>query len=338
MNWSKITSCFTRFRLRFFKPGTGTHSAADIFAGVELMRQMRQQLTSISADIEGSVTGVTTGFHGMAHRARSAVERAATALDNPTGDTPIDLVRSAMEEMLANVRTSANFSFAISKQILAVEAKLSAIEQCLNNVEKVADQAKLVALNGQIEANRLGDAGVAFGVVAQETKTLAGNAGTTSESIREMVADLGTALRETSAGLQSQNEKDSKIIAESEQTVSELLDSLAVSHNHMSKSLSEMSSISTQLGQDIAQAVMSLQFQDRVSQRIAHVCEALEFVSANLEPASENASPLAKQKRLEDWSQHVRSSYTMESERTGQTQDVMFDLETENADNCVELF
>ncbi|MEZ6116000.1 MAG: methyl-accepting chemotaxis protein [Pirellulaceae bacterium] len=316
----------------------GADSAADVFAGVELMRQMRQQLTSISADIEGSVTGVTAGFHGMAHRARSAVERAATSFDNPTGDTPIDLVRSAMEEMLVNVRTSANFSFAISKQILAVEGKLTAIEQCLNNVEKVADQAKLVALNGQIEANRLGDAGVAFGVVAQETKTLAGNAGNTSESIREMVADLGAALRETSAGLQNQNEQDSKIIAESEQTVSELLDSLAASHNHMSESLSEMSSISAQLGQDIGQAVMSLQFQDRVSQRIAHVCEALEFVSANLEPASEIASPRAKQKRLEDWSQHVQSSYTMESERTGQTQDVMFDLETENADNCVELF
>ncbi len=52
----------------------------------------------------------------------------------------------------------------------------------------------------------------------------------------------------------------------------------------MTHSLSNSAAMSRQLNLDIGQAVMSMQFQDRVNQRIGHLIDSIEELNAELQP------------------------------------------------------
>ncbi len=125
-----------------------------------------------------------------------------------------------------------------------------------------------MALNGQIEAARLGEKGLGFSVVAQETRTLAANAAETSDVIGVSIKELAKNLREASGEIKQRANDDLEMFAESEQKANSLLSDLQVSHNTMMHSIEKTSEISTQLRDDIGRSVMSMQFQDRISQRI----------------------------------------------------------------------
>jgi chemotaxis regulatin CheY-phosphate phosphatase CheZ len=85
-------------------------------------------------------------------------------------------------------------------------------------------------------------------------------------------------------------------------------------HQEMQEAIAQAKRNSDQLARDISGAVMAMQFQDSVSQRIGHVVETLEELHkafiAHVDPAA--ASP-AEQSC--DWTSHMAASYTMDSER-----------------------
>ncbi len=73
----------------------------------------------------------------------------------------------------------------------------------------------------------------------------------------------------------------------------------------------ELTKTTTELRENISQAVQAFQFYDRVCQRIDHVARSLEKVSALLEDE-------ANLHRPDSWKQvqdKIKSSYTMEAER-----------------------
>jgi hypothetical protein len=84
-------------------------------------------------------------------------------------------------------------------------------------------------------------------------------------------------------------------------------------HQQTRDSLERNTQENSRLAGDIASAVMGLQFQDRVKQRVEHVVEALESVERVLagarQPAAEGSGSGS------DLLAGVHSSYTMQAER-----------------------
>ncbi len=295
-----------------------TNAFLDIAAVSHVMTMLEKQLGDVSKDVETSVVGVCQGFNGMTDRAQSAINLAQNAVGgsgNSEGRQLLVQMQSVIECLLDSYRHSCEFAQDVSNKLLKLESRLSAVEKTVEDVEEISNRAKLVALNGQIEATRLGAQGLAFQVVAEETKSLAVNAAKTSDSIRSSISQLSIELNETSTAIKARADLDSQTYGRSEGVAKQLLVDLNASNVRITDSLNQTAKIGGELRGDIAKAVMSMQFQDRVSQRIAHVIETLESMTQRIEPMCTQIPSYAAKRRYSEWMKEISSRYTMDSER-----------------------
>lgn len=290
----------------------------DVAAATKVMAILEKQLGEVSSDVESSVVGVCQGFQGMTERAQSAINLAQGAVGIDEHGKEGDLIQQmqrVMESLLENVRLSSDFSQEVSQKLLHLEARLNLVENTIEEVEEISNRAKLVALNGQIEASRLGTQGSAFQVVAEETKALASNAAKTSDAIRSSINQLAIELHGTSSSIRTRAAADSESFRRSEESANKLLSNIQSSNSRIKQSLTQTVKIGGELRNDIAKAVMSMQFQDRVSQRIAHVIETLEILTKRMKPVCVNAPQKEVELRCSEWMREITARYTMNSER-----------------------
>ncbi len=316
-------------------------SFLDVAAASKVMQVLEKQLSEVSTDIELSVVGVCQGFSGMTEKAQSAINLAQSAVGNMNGNDEGDLIRNmhnVIACLLDSFRVSTEFSQQVSSKLLTLETHLSIVEQKIEEVEEISSRAKLVALNGQIEASRLGAAGRAFLVVAEETKSLAVNAARTSDSIRTSIGKLSSELNRTSSEIKRRSAEDSDTFKRSEESAKKLLNELQESNHRITTSLGQTATIGSELRTDIAKAVMSMQFQDRISQRIAHVIETLEILTKRIDPLCDDVSDYAASSRCSEWMKEITSRYTMDSERNVHSQGVSSSASSDAEDFSVELF
>ncbi len=304
---------------------------------------LERQLSEVAADVENSVTGVSLGFQGMASRAQAVVQTASQAIggrvNNRGGIELIEEMHTVLGALIEHIELSRTFSESTSAKLSGLETRLAAVETILNDVEELASQSKLVALNGQIEAARLGQAGLPFAVVAEETKSLSANAAKTSDLIRKQVCELADELKATSAEIKVRAAQDSTRFSEFEHQSRNLLQDIDTSQQQMSASLSSMGEISGELQKDISHAVMSMQFQDRVNQQLAHISESLTLLAHKIEPELKPHEQQLANECCSEWLQVIASRSTMESERvalSGNGADSM--SAASNDEFSVELF
>jgi len=163
-----------------------------------------------------------------------------------------------------------------SKEVLLAEMTQLAgsAEQLQIMAQKVGDIAKqtnLLALNAAIEAARAGETGRGFAVVADEVRKLSTLSGETGRSIGDTVETVSLAIEKTLGISRAYTEKDAITLESSSQVISQVIDQFQrsaadiVSHNERMRQESEA------VGAEIAEVLVSLQFQDRVSQMLGHV-------------------------------------------------------------------
>jgi hypothetical protein len=110
--------------------------------------------------------------------------------------------------------------------------------------------------------------------------------------------------------LKRMNDKDRRRVEQCKHEVDEPLRDLQGAHGEMKEMLTGMTEEGTLLANDIGAAVRGLQFQDRTSQRIAHVVEDLDALRTRL------AVRFGDGTAGEADSGNGFSSYTMHEERT----------------------
>ena len=113
-----------------------------------------------------------------------------------------DLAR--MEEAMGNMESA---SKSISGRLEAINEKAENITNVVTTITKVADQTNLLSLNAAIEAEKAGEYGRGFNVVAREIRRLADQTAVATLDIDQMVQEMQSAV---SAGVMEMD----KFIAE----------------------------------------------------------------------------------------------------------------------------
>lgn len=290
----------------------------EVAAMLPILDSLAKHVHETAEDLQHSVLEISTGFGGMAARVRETVETAHSGLTSDSGlstDETIHEIRSVLGGLLSAVQESTDSSQQLSERIQKLEQTLGEVNASLRQVEKIAEEARIVGLNGRLEAARAGSHGAAFNVVANETKNLGVHAAETSASIRRQVEQLNHSLNRVSTELQERIAIDAEAARDSQAKVTNLLDQLGVMHHGLTSSLQRTESLSEGVSRDITKSIMALQFQDRVNQRLDHVVEALQALKENLSPFRDVACAGKASSRSADWRAWLNSRSTMSSER-----------------------
>ncbi len=92
-----------------------------------------------------------------------------------------------MGKTMSQLASATNF---IAAKLGSINEKVTNINSVVNNISKIADRTNLLSLNAAIEAEKAGEYGAGFAVVAKEVRLLANSATSASQEIEEMVKDI----------------------------------------------------------------------------------------------------------------------------------------------------
>jgi methyl-accepting chemotaxis protein WspA len=117
--------------------------------------------------------------------------------------------RQGLKGMETSMQTLSAASDGISAKLGTIRSKAARINSVVTAITKVADQTNLLSLNASIEAEKAGEAGAGFAVVAREIRRLADQSAIATldieqivEEMQEAVASGVTEMREFSSAVQ----------------------------------------------------------------------------------------------------------------------------------------
>jgi methyl-accepting chemotaxis protein len=308
--------------------GTSFHAASITSEGqpsveTELARylphfnRMSEQLKQTSVQIESSVVEVCNSFQGIAARAKQTVDHTKGFLSREdegcSGARSFESLIGNCSNTLVKILTTTEEAGEVSRRaierIRLMDKASQSISSAIAQLEQIAGGNKILALNARIEAARAGAHGAGFAVVAMEVISQTERSQKVNAQVSELIGNLRALAGSTLEDLQRMNDRDRERVQQCRDEVDESLRDLQSAHGEMKTILTGITDEGALLANDIGAAVRGLQFQDRTSQRIAHVVEDLDTIRTRL------ASSFGDESSIEAASDAGFSDYTMQEER-----------------------
>ena len=171
--------------------------------------QMDRQIVELGR-LEEYVVGLEADQRQIADSTDEAKLLSARACEQL--DTGAERVNAAVTEFRSVIDLVAR----LGQHVTNFAAVMEQVQQVSQSIESIAKTTNMLALNAAIEAERAGDAGRTFAVVAAEVKKLAQNTRGATDEIRRSIGSLATEASGLVTEIQSGVEQSSRAEAQFE--------------------------------------------------------------------------------------------------------------------------
>lgn len=254
----------------------------------------QRQVELSRSQMEEAITQLTQQFAGIVQKLEAALAASESAAGELDGSGGTISVFASCEAQLSQVVASLKAAMD-NKQVMLAEVSglldfIGELKQMAVDVAGIADQTNLLALNAAIEAARAGEVGRGFAVVADEVRKLSNLSKETGTRISAKVETISRAISTAVQAADQTATNESQSVTRSEEAIESVLRDFRDVTEGLSGSSEVLRQQSNGIKDEIADAMVQLQFQDRVSQVLSHVRDHISSVPGYVERACENFS------------------------------------------------
>lgn len=280
-----------------------------------------------SRQIETTREQTETATTELANNFSRIVERLSHAFPTHSGssgkhektsiESAFTFAEKSLQSVVASLQATQHDRAAILDEVRMLTTYTDELKKMASEVDAIAGQTNLLALNAAIEAARAGEAGRGFAVVADEVRKLSSLSSATGKNMTEKVNVINGAVNGAFAVAEKATKDDDGMMERAENSIKEVLSSFTVTVEDLARSKQAMQQEGQHIQQEIAEMLVSLQFQDRTSQILNQVNQSVEDLSVTITQvhADQQKGQDFTDKDVRQWLTKMEKGYAMLEQR-----------------------
>jgi len=241
----------------------------------------RTQMEEAVADLAGRFSSIVDKLDDAVHVSSHDSGKGAKS-DGSSMTEIFSRSETQLGSVVTSMKSAMSSKHAMLAKIKDLERFTRELRDMAEGVASIAAQTNLLALNAAIEAARAGPAGRGFAVVAQEVRNLSSRSAETGRNISNRVGLISSAILAASQAAEQSSEQEDKSMVSAEGMIESVLGDFRRMTDALVQSADKLKQDSIGIQGEVGEALVQLQFQDRVSQVMAHVRENMELLPALL--------------------------------------------------------
>ena len=291
-------------------------AGADVHAVVEvgtLCQIQAEQLRHAANEIVNAVESIITHLRDIAVKETTMAKGTSelVGVTDQAGTSFFTEMGSDLEAVISTLTATVSTNHQLSEVMTSAAETVGGIFRFVDDIETIAYDIKLIALNFLIQASALGNEGSGLGVLAEAISRLSEEARVQAEGVTRILTEIRAVTagmcQEASAGSASLETR----VSEMRQGVEEMLASLGEMSGGMGQGLSRATAMTQELSTDIDTITAGISVHHQMAALLAEAVTTLDAIIGE-------ARALVPE---DEWSQAaerlraVECRYTMHSER-----------------------
>jgi methyl-accepting chemotaxis protein len=289
--------------------------------GLDVLPVWSAHIENSRAQMEEAVAALSQRFAGIVDR----LDQALKASTHSSGQQGVAGVFEDSNRQLHGVldvlRDAMTSNSAIHAEVQGLGRFVEELLQMASEVADIAFQTNLLAINAAIEAAHAGENGRGFGVLAQEVRKLSSMSGETAKRMADKVNLISGAINAAHRSAEASTQRGNASAAQAETSINGVLGQFRSVTEGLEASADVLKRESVGIQSDIVEALVQLQFQDRVSQRMSHVRHNIERLPVLLSDTRQQFEAAGTLQPVDAGAllAELESSYAMADERVTHT-------------------
>lgn len=193
-----------------------------------------------------------------------------------------DSTENTLDRFIQSTVEMSSASMELLERVNKIHEAVPKVLKALQDIDGIASQTNLLALNAAIEAARAGEHGRGFAVVADEVRSLSNRSAQFSEGIQKQLTDISEQIETLTSEVGSLASYDVSYVIDAKKEIHRALESIidkAESDADVTQSLEQLSQ---RLEISLGEAIRALQFDDINGQNLRFTQETLTFIREHL--------------------------------------------------------
>jgi len=285
------------------------HSTRELHQALDLLRDAVQELGG--------------GFDGLSRKTGMQQSLLKQIIDAQNGEVSVQdfaaRTGDLLEHFVGMVVQMSRESLRIVYRIDGMAKEMDAVFGLLKNVNTIAEETNLLALNASIEAARAGEAGRGFAVVAGEIRNLASHSNQFNDQIGSHVERARAAMEQLRGLVGTMASQDLNVALSAKGGIDAMMSHVTESDARTSAVADQVVEINRGLGSDVSTTIRSLQFEDILSQLInqtrMRLVELQEVIAESTRDIEDLACGGVADDAIAERAEQVRSRLAIQREK-----------------------